>query len=52
MTTITNFVEGNFITNPEGNTAERPVWVLDGSTPHNIRAIVESFVSKCSSDKK
>lgn len=40
MTTITNFVEGNFISNPEANAAERPIWVIDSNSVPNARAII------------
>lgn len=40
MTTITNFVEGNFISNPEGSGAERPIWVLDTNAVPNSRTIL------------
>jgi hypothetical protein len=52
MTTITNFIEGNFISNPEQNSSERPIWVLDSSSSLNCRDLVEAFTWKCGQDKK
>jgi hypothetical protein len=31
MTTIVNFIEGNFIANPQEKDVEKPFWVLDSS---------------------
>jgi hypothetical protein len=52
MTTITNFIEGNFISNPEQNSSERPIWVLDSNSSFNCRDLVEAFTWKCGQDKK
>lgn len=31
MTTIVNFIEGNFIANPQEKEVEKPFWVLDSA---------------------
>lgn len=53
MTTIVNFIEGNFIANPQEKDVEKPFWVLDSSDLEiSHRAIVQSLLAKCKQDKK
>ena len=50
MTTITNFIEGNFVANG-GRERERPVWVVD-SAGVRVREVVEAMVGRCGKDRK
>ena len=53
MTTIVNFIEGNFIANPQEKDVEKPFWVLDSSDLEiSHRLIVQSLLAKCKQDKK
>lgn len=53
MTTIVNFIEGNFIANPQEKEVEKPFWVLDSADreiSHHL--IVQCFLAKCKNDRK
>lgn len=53
MTTIVNFIEGNFIANPQEKEVEKPFWVLDSADLEiSHRLLVQSFLARCKNDKK
>lgn len=53
MTTIVNFIEGNFIANPQEKEVEKPFWVLDSADLEiSHRPIVQSLLAKCKNDRK
>lgn len=52
MTTITNFIEGNFIANPQPS-VDSPLWVLDAPLPHPAHQLMATtLVARCLADCK
>ena len=52
MTTISNFLQTNFLLSQPSSQAERPFWLIDSTRNHHPQTLIKAMISKCISDKK